>query len=67
MPCHACTQLEEAFAKTQRPDPPERLLGLTVVGMRNHIHQKEEQALKAKNDLTKHKIACSRKDLIHAI
>jgi hypothetical protein len=62
MPCQVCTRLEETLAKTQRPDLPERLLGLTAVGMRNHIHQRDERALKAATDLTKHKIACSKKD-----
>ena len=62
MPCQVCVQLEEALAKTQRPDLPERLLGLTAVGMRNHAHQREERALKAETDLTRHKTACSKKN-----
>jgi hypothetical protein len=40
MPCRVCVQLEEALAKTQRPDSPELLLGLTEAGMRNHTHQR---------------------------
>jgi hypothetical protein len=42
MPCRVCVQLEEALAKTQRPD---------------HTHQRRERALKAETDLTKHKSA----------
>lgn len=64
MACRVCMELEEALAKTQRPDLPERLLGLTEAGMRNRTHQKQERVLKAEIDLTKHKIACSKKDLI---
>jgi hypothetical protein len=62
MSCHVCTRLEETLAKTQRPVLPERLLGLTEVGMRNHTRQREERALKAETDLTRHKIACLKKD-----
>jgi hypothetical protein len=62
MPCRVCVQLEEALAKTQRPDSPELLLGLTEAGMRNHTHQRRERALKAETDLTKHKSACSKRD-----
>jgi hypothetical protein len=62
MPCRVCVQLQEALAKTQRPDSPELLLGLTEAGMRNHTHQRRERALKAETDLTKHKSACSKRD-----
>lgn len=62
MPCRICVQLEEALAKTQWPDSPELLLGLTEAGMRNHTHQRRGRALKAETDLTKHKTACSKRD-----
>ena len=39
-------------------------IGLTEAGMRNRTHQKQERVLKAEIDLTKHKIACSKKDRI---
>jgi hypothetical protein len=55
-------RLEEALAKTQSPDLPERLLGLTKVGMRNLIRQREERTLKAEADLNKHKTACSKRN-----
>jgi hypothetical protein len=64
MPYRVCVQLEETLAKTQRPDSPELLLGLTEAGLRNHNHQRRERALKAEIDLTKHKIACQKKDRI---
>jgi hypothetical protein len=62
MRCRVCEQLEEALAKTQRPDSPELLIGLTAAGMRNHTHQRQERALKAETDLKKHKSACSKRD-----
>jgi hypothetical protein len=62
MRCRVCEQLEEALAKTQRPDSPELLIGLTAAGMRNHTHQRQEGALKAETDLKKHKRACSKRD-----
>jgi len=61
MLCRVCTELEEALAKTQRPDSPERLLGLNEAGLRNRTHQRQERVLKAELDLTKHKITCSKK------
>jgi hypothetical protein len=62
MQCKICEQFEAAFAKAQKPDSPEQLLGLTEAGMRNHAHQKTERALKAEIDLKKHKNSCSKRE-----
>lgn len=62
MSCRVCMELEEALAKTQRPDSPERLVGLTKAGLRNRAHQREELVLRAELVLTKHRIACAKKD-----
>ena len=61
MPCRVCVQLEEALAKTQKPDSPELLLGLTEAGIRNRTHQRQERVLKTETDLKKHKNACSKR------
>jgi hypothetical protein len=58
MSCKVCTQLEEAVASAEMPDPPEILRGLTEAGMRNRARQTEERKLKAKSNLEKHQRSC---------
>jgi len=55
MQCKICTQLEEAVATSERPDPPSILLGLNEPGIRNRDRQKEELQIKVKTELEKHK------------
>ncbi len=54
MPCRICIQLEEAVAASDRPDPPDMLLGLNEAGKRNRARQREERKLKVKMDIEKH-------------
>jgi hypothetical protein len=55
MPCKICIQLEEAVAALTEPDRPSILLGLNVPGLRNRARQKDEQQIKVKMDLEKHR------------
>jgi hypothetical protein len=67
MRCKLCEQLEEAVVKAQKPDSPELLLGLTEAGMRNRTHQRQERVLKTETELTKHRIACAKRDRENAL
>ena len=58
MACRICIQLQEAAAAAQKPDFPDRLLGLNEAGLRNRARQREERQLKTKLDLEKHQRGC---------
>jgi hypothetical protein len=62
MPCIFCIRLQEAVVTARRPDPPNLSLGLSEVGLRNRARQKEEQILKAEENLKKHQRACEDRD-----
>jgi hypothetical protein len=55
MPCKICIQLEEAVAALAEPDRPSILLGLNVPGLRNRARQRDEQQIKVKLELEKHR------------
>ena len=58
MSCKVCTQLEEAVAASERPDPRHVLDGLTEAGLRNRALQREEQKVRAQTNLEKHQRGC---------
>jgi hypothetical protein len=58
MACRICIELGQYLEAAQQPVSEGLIAGLTNVGMRNFIHQRQEKILKLTADLERHRKSC---------